>query len=154
LDKSLVRTLVIEDYEAFRTFICSTLVKDSRIEIVGEASDGLEAVHKAELLRPDLIVLDVGLPKQNGIEAARQIGKLVPESKILFLSLESSADVVREAFCVGARGYVAKARAGTELLAAVEAVLQGKLFVSSSLNVDLGPGLLRSTVRGRSGRKE
>jgi DNA-binding NarL/FixJ family response regulator len=130
---------VVDDYEAFRRFICSTLVKDSRIEIVGEASDGLEAVHKAEELRPDLIVLDVGLPKQNGIEAARQIGKLVPESKILFLSLESSADVVREALSVGARGYVAKARAGTELLAAVEAVLQGKLFVSSSLHVDPDP---------------
>jgi DNA-binding NarL/FixJ family response regulator len=139
LDKSLVRTLVVDDYEAFRRFICSMLVKDSRIEIVGEASDGLEAVHKAEELRPDLIVLDVGLPKQNGIEAARQIGKLVPESKILFLSLESSADVVREALSVGARGYVAKARAGTELLAAVEAVIQGKLFVSSSLDVDPGP---------------
>jgi DNA-binding NarL/FixJ family response regulator len=139
LEKSLVRVLVVDDYEAFRRFICSTLVKDSRIEIVGEASDGLDAVHKAEELRPDLIVLDVGLPKQNGIEAARQIGKLVPESKILFLSLESSADVVKEALSVGARGYVAKARAGTELLAAVEAVIQGKLFVSSSLDVDPGP---------------
>jgi DNA-binding NarL/FixJ family response regulator len=131
--------LVVDDYEAFRRFICSTLVKDSRIEIVGEASDGLEAVHKAEELRPDLIVLDVGLPKQNGIEAARQIGKFVPESKILFLSLESSGEVVKEALSVGARGFVAKARAGTELLAAVEAVLQGKLFVSSSLQVDPGP---------------
>jgi DNA-binding NarL/FixJ family response regulator len=138
LHTSLVRTLVVEDYEAFRVFICATLTKNPLVEIVGEASDGLEAVHKAEELRPDLIVLDVGLPRQNGIEAARQIGKLVPESKILFLSLESSADVVREALSVGARGYVSKARAGTELLAAVEAVLQGKLFVSSSLHVDLG----------------
>jgi DNA-binding NarL/FixJ family response regulator len=135
----LVRTLVVDDYEAFRRFICANLSKNPLVEIVGEASDGLEAVHKAEELRPDLIVLDVGLPKQNGIEAARRIAKLVPESKILFLSLESSGDVVREALSVGARGYVAKARAGTELLAAVEAVLQGKLFVSSFLHVDPGP---------------
>jgi DNA-binding NarL/FixJ family response regulator len=133
LEKSLVRVLVVDDYEAFRRFICSTLVKNPRVEIVGEASDGLEAVRKADELQPDLIVLDIGLPKLNGIEAARQICKLVPQSKILFLTLESSADVVQEALFAGARGYVAKAKAGTELLAAMEAILEGGRFVSSSL---------------------
>jgi DNA-binding NarL/FixJ family response regulator len=82
-------------------------------------------------LKPDLILLDIGLPTLNGLEAARQIRKLVPESKIIFLSQESSADVVQEALRIGARGYVVKVRAATGLLTAVEAVISGKRYVSS-----------------------
>ena len=136
LEKPQVAVLVVDDYEAFRKFICSVLVKDSRLEIVGEASDGLDAVCKAEQLQPDLIVLDIGLPKLNGIEVARQICMRVPQSRILFLTLETSPDVVQEALSTGARGYVAKAKAGTELMAAVNAVLEGRWFIGSNLNVD------------------
>ena len=125
---------MVDDYEPFRRFICSTLRKKSTLQIVGEASDGLEAVHKSELLQPDLIVLDLGLPTLSGIEAARRIRKLSPESKILFLSQESSADVVQEALSLGALGYVVKAHAGSELLAAVEAVRQRKRFVGTGLS--------------------
>ena len=104
------------------------------MQVICEASDGLEAVQKAEELRPDLILLDIGLPKINGLEAARRIRLLVPDTKILFLTQESSADVVRAALSLGAVGYVVKARAGTELLAAVQAVLRGERFVSSGLS--------------------
>jgi DNA-binding NarL/FixJ family response regulator len=134
LETSSTRILVVDDYGPFRQFICSTLRTRPELQIVGEVSDGLEAVHKAEELRPDLIVLDIGLPTLNGIEAARQIRKVAPEYKILFVSQESSADVVQEALALGARGYVVKAYAGSELLAAVEAVLQGRQFVSSGLS--------------------
>ena len=103
------------------------------LQIVGQASDGLEAVNQAGALQPDLILLDLGLPGLNGIEAARRIRKLSPKSKILFVSQESAADVVREALSVGALGYVVKAHAGSELLVAVDAVRQGKRFTSSSL---------------------
>ena len=127
------RVLVVDDYEPFRRFVCSTLGTRPELQIVGEVSDGLEAVHKAEELQPDLIVLDIGLPTLNGIEAARRMRKLSPESKILFISQESSADVVREAFSLGALGYVVKVHAGSDLLPAVKAVLQGKQFVSASL---------------------
>ena len=127
------RILVVEDYEPFRRFVCSTLGKRPELQVIGEASDGLEAVQKAEELQPGLIVLDIGLPRLNGIEAARRIRKVSPESKILFVSQESSADVVQEALSLGALGYVIKAYAGSELLAAVEAVLHGKQFVSSGL---------------------
>jgi len=94
----------------------------------------LEAVQKAEELRPDLIVLDIGLPSLNGIDAARRVHKLLPKSKMLFVSQESSADVVQEALALGALGYVVKAHAGSELLPAVEAVLQGRQFVGSGLS--------------------
>jgi DNA-binding NarL/FixJ family response regulator len=128
------RVLVVEDYEPFRRFICSTLKKRPDLRVVGEASDGLEAVHKAEKLQPDLIVLDIGLSTLNGIEAARRIRKLSPESKILFVSQESSAAVVQEALRLGARGYVVKAHAGSELLAAVKAVCQGRQFFSRGIS--------------------
>jgi DNA-binding NarL/FixJ family response regulator len=94
-------------------------------------SDGLEAVQKALERKPDLILLDIALPSLNGIEAARRIRKLVPESKIIFLSQESSADLVQEALSLGAHGYVVKAKAGSELLTAVETVISGKKFIGS-----------------------
>jgi DNA-binding NarL/FixJ family response regulator len=130
---SKVRVLVVDDFEAWRRFICSALQKNPELQVVGEASDGLEAVHKAKELQPDLVVLDLGLPTLNGIDAARQIRKLTPKSKILFLTQESSADVVQAALDSGAHGYVLKARAVNDLLPAVEAVLEGRQFVSSSL---------------------
>ena len=128
-----VRVLVVDDHEPFRRFTCSTLGKRRDVQVIGEASDGLEAVRKAEELKPDLIVLDIGLPTLNGIEVARRIRKLCPECKILFMSQESSAAVAQEAFSLGALGYVVKTHAGRELLAAVEAVCQGKQFVGRGL---------------------
>ena len=129
-----VRVLVVDDYEPVRRFVCSTLQQTPDLQIVGEAADGLEAVRKAEELQPDLIVLDIGLPTLKGIEAARRIRNLSPKSKILFVSLESSADVVQEALRVGALGYVLKVDAGIELLAAVEAVRQGRQYLSGGLS--------------------
>jgi DNA-binding NarL/FixJ family response regulator len=101
------------------------------LEVVCELGDGLAAVQKAEELKPDLILMDIGLPGLNGIEAGRQIRKLIPNAKIIFLTQESSKDVVQEALRLGAQGYVVKTRAGRDLLLAVEAVLQGKQYVSS-----------------------
>lgn len=130
---SRVRILVVEDNEAFRHFICSMLGKRAEFQIIGEASDGLEAVHKAKELQPNLILLDIGLPSLNGIEAARRICDLAPKSKIVFLSQESSPDIVRVALRLGAMGYIAKSNAGSDLLAAVEAIVQGKQFISPGL---------------------
>ena len=128
-----VRVLVVDDYEPFRRFVCSTLKQRPGLQVAGEASDGLEAVRKAEELQPDLIVLDLGLPSLNGLEAARRIRKVVPACEILFVTQESSADVVQEALSLGALGYVMKAHAGGELLAAVEAVCQGRQFIGKGL---------------------
>jgi DNA-binding NarL/FixJ family response regulator len=130
---STVRVLVVDDYEPFRRLVCSTLKQRPDLQVIGEASNGLDAVEKAEEMLPDLIVLDLGLPALNGLEAARRIRKLSPESKILFVTQESSADVMQEAFSLGALGYVVKACAGRDLLAAVDAVCQGKQFVGKNL---------------------
>jgi DNA-binding NarL/FixJ family response regulator len=126
---SSIRVLVVDDYEPFRQFLSAQLQDTSSIYLCWEASDGLEAVQKAEELQPDLILLDIGLPKLNGIEAARRIRKVSPESKILFVSQESSAEVVQEALGLGARGYVVKIDAGCELMEGVNAVLRGERFV-------------------------
>jgi DNA-binding NarL/FixJ family response regulator len=131
---SSICILVVEDFAPFRKFICSTLVRQPSLRIITEVSDGLEAVRRAEELKPDLILLDIGLPTLNGIAAARQIRKVVPDSKIIFVSQESSPDVVQEALNLGARGYVVKTRVAIDLLAAVEAVLEGRQFVSSGLS--------------------
>jgi DNA-binding NarL/FixJ family response regulator len=127
---SSLRVLIVEDFEPFQKFIRSTLGKRDDLQIIGEVSDGLEAVQKAEELKPDLILLDIGLPKLNGIEAARRIRKLTPESKIIFLSQETSPDVVQEALSLG-WGYVIKAKGASELLPAVEAAISQKQFVGS-----------------------
>ena len=129
-----VRILVVDDHEPFRRFVSSTLSEQTNLKVIGEGRDGLEAVHQAEALQPDLIFLDIGLPGLNGIEAARRIGKLAPKARIIFLTQESSADVVREAFSLGAWGYVTKVHAGQELLIAVESVMQSKQFRSSGLD--------------------
>jgi DNA-binding NarL/FixJ family response regulator len=127
-----VRILVVDDFEPLRQSVCAALRERCDLLVIGEASDGLEAVQKAVELKPDLVLMDIGLPSLNGIEAARQIRKLVPDAKIIFLSQESSAEVVQEALSFGAQGYVVKIRAGIDLLTAVEAVLCGMKFVSST----------------------
>lgn len=124
--------LVVDDYEPFCRTVRSMLQR-ADFQVIGQASDGLEAVQKAEELQPDLILLDIGLPKLNGIEAAKRIRKVAPHSRILFLSQESSPDVVQEALNLGALGYLHKPRTQRELLPAIESVLAGRQFVSSDL---------------------
>jgi CheY-like chemotaxis protein len=126
-----VRVLVVDDFAPWRDFVLEKLRRNDNLLVIGVASDGLEAVQKAEELQPDLILLDIGLPSLNGIEVARQIRKLSPKSKILFVSQESSADVVQGALGTGAQGYVLKRDAGRELLEGVNAVLRGEQFVSA-----------------------
>ena len=133
LDTALVRVLVVDDNEPWRRFFSTALHKRPDIQVMGEVSDGLEAVQQAQQVQPDLILLDIGLPTLNGIEAARRIREVSPNSKILFVSENRSPDIVEEALRTGAGGYVVKSDAASELLPAVEAVLQGKRFVSTSL---------------------
>jgi DNA-binding NarL/FixJ family response regulator len=127
---STLRVIIAEDFEAFRRAACSILAKVPDLEVICEVSNGLDAIQRADELRPDLILLDVGLPQLNGIETARQIRKVAPDCKILFVSQDSSADTVQAAFGAGGQGYVVKSAAASELLVAVAAVMRGERFVS------------------------
>jgi DNA-binding NarL/FixJ family response regulator len=126
--------LLIEDFEDFRRFVLLTLQKSAKFQVIYQASDGWDGVRQAEELQPDLILLDIGLPRLNGFEAARRIREVSPNSKILFLTQESSPEVVQEALRLKAQGYLLKGNAGDDLLLAVETVLRGERFVSRDLD--------------------
>jgi DNA-binding NarL/FixJ family response regulator len=128
----LARTLIVEDYADLRNLLRSTLQKNTECIVIGEAVDGLQAVQQAEELQPDLILLDLSLPKLNGMEAFRQIRKLSPRSKVVILSQDSSPEVVQGALRLGAVGYLLKSDA-MELPLALDAILQGEVFVSRRL---------------------
>jgi DNA-binding NarL/FixJ family response regulator len=114
-----VRVLVVDDDEPWRHFFSSTLQKQREYRVIGEASDGVEAVQQAQQLQPDLILLDIGLPTLNGIEAARRIREVSSTTKILFVSEDRSPDIVEQALSTGAGGYVVKSDAGSDLSPAV-----------------------------------
>src|SRR5580765_2229151 len=131
VELNLIRVLLVDDVKDWRSLVRSLLVTRPEWDIVDEASDGLEAVLKAEELKPDLILLDIGLPKLNGIEAARRIRQVSPGSKIVCLTTDNSVETEQAAVNMGAQGFVHKPRARGALLAAIDAVLQGQQFRSS-----------------------
>jgi DNA-binding NarL/FixJ family response regulator len=127
------RVLVVDDFGPFRQFICSVLEQSSALQVIGEASDGLQAVQKTQELKPELILLDIGLPHLNGLEVANRIRQVAPDARIIFVTQNGDKDIVRAAFRTGAQGYVLKMDAGSELLPAVAGVLGGDDFVSSGI---------------------
>ena len=138
MTSSRIRVLVADDYEPWYGFVLSTFQREPKLQVIFQASDGLQAVQKAEELQPDLILLDIGLPKISGIQAARSIRELFPKIKILFASVHRHSDIVEAALRTGAEGYIVKTDAATELLPAIEAILQGERFVSPSLGIKKG----------------
>jgi CheY-like chemotaxis protein len=148
------RVLVVDDYEPFRRVLCSTLQNQLELRTLLEASDGAEAIELAQTLQPDLILLDIGLPKLNGIEVARRIRELAPHARILFVSQEFSVDVVQAAFSAGASGYVVKMDVERELRTAVKAVLRGERFVGIRFAGHGFTGPLDASTPGSGGNKD
>lgn len=126
LEKLILRVLVVDDFLPIRRVVCWELRGIPELQVVAEASDGQEAVELAQRLQPDLIIMDIELPKLNGIEAARQIRALSPHSRILFVSQETSSAMIQEALATGAKGYVVKMHITRSLATAVRAVLRGE----------------------------
>jgi DNA-binding NarL/FixJ family response regulator len=125
----IVTTMIVEDHANFSRFLTRILERETQCQVIGQASEGLEAIRKAKELQPDLILLDLGLPKLNGIEVTRQVRKVSPNSKILIVSQDSSPEVMQVALREGAHGYLLKSDAA-DLPIAVDAVLQNREFVS------------------------
>jgi len=125
-----IRILVVDDHPIVRQGLKTLLEGHSGWEVIGEASDGAEAVEKARNLSPDVMVLDVTMPRMNGLEACRLIRRHSPGLEILFVTQHDSPQMMREALEAGARGYVVKSNAARDLLAAVEAVSQHRVFTT------------------------
>ena len=127
-----IRVLLVDDYSPFRDFLREILKGMPAIEVVGEASDGMEAVEKARELSPDLILLDISLPEVNGVEVVCRIKKFFSDAIILIVTGVYSWEMMKYAFLCGADGYMVKSDAAGELASGVESVLQGTRFISST----------------------
>jgi DNA-binding NarL/FixJ family response regulator len=130
---SKVRVLVVDDHAIVRHTLCAVLSEDPALDIVCQATSGEEAVTKAAELQPDLVLMDIGLPGINGIEAARQISRVSPNSKTIFLSQHDSMQMAKDALRVCGYGYVTKTDAPLELARAIHTVNEGGRFVSQRI---------------------
>jgi len=130
---AIIRILLVDDHQPWRHFVLSMVNKTPRCEVVGEAADGMEAIERGLELKPDLILVDIGLPKVSGIEVARRLGEMLPGTKIIFLTQNSDQDLMAHCLANGAMGYVLKADAGSELLPAIQTVLEGTRYISQRM---------------------
>ena len=138
---SQVRILVVDDLEWWRTLVSSILQEDPAFQIVGEAADGLKAIHTAEKLQPGIILMDVDLPGLNGIKAGGWLRRLVPNAKLIYVSQEFDLASARAVLQLGARGCVLKSDAARELVWAIHSVVRGEVFISQGLSgFELLPG--------------
>lgn len=142
------RILIADDHEVVRKGLMALLQSQHDWQVCGEAGDGREAVDKAQQLKPDVVILDIGMPGLNGLEATRQILKSNPQARILILTLHDSDQVVREVLNAGARGFLLKSDAARDLVAAVEALRRDKTYFTSKVATMVLEGYLKGGTPG------
>lgn len=140
-----VRIVIADDHEIVRRGLRAILENQSNWAVVGEAVTGREAIDKAKQFTPDVAIIDIGMPELNGLEATRQILKLLPQTEVLILTMHESEQIVREVLAAGARGYVLKSDAGKDLVTAVDALCQHRTFFSSKVSELLLHSYLRQS---------
>jgi DNA-binding NarL/FixJ family response regulator len=129
----VIQILLVDDFVPWQLFVREILKSETEFKLIGTANDGLEAVQKAAEARPDVILMDISLPKLNGFEAAQQIRVVSPTSRILFLTERRGSDFIEAAFQAGGLGYILKSDANSDLFSGIRAVLNGQRFVSRGL---------------------
>ncbi len=145
-----MRILVVDDHEVVRRGICSVLSQDSTLTVCGEATDGRDAIEKAASLRPDLVIMDISMPQMNGLDATREIKRILPQTEVIIVSQHEAPEMVRQAFIAGARGYVMKSAVSKDLLSAFGKIKKGELTVEGLESVNLVEGLDSAEVLQRS----
>jgi len=144
-----LKLLLADDHEIVRQGLRSILATIRDCEIVGEVADGRKAVAMTKELGPDVVILDIGMPLLNGLEATRQILRICPQTKVLILTMHESDAVIREVLDAGARGYVLKTDAGRDLVTAVESLRWNKTFFTSRVSQMILDGFLKGDTRHR-----
>jgi DNA-binding NarL/FixJ family response regulator len=150
MGRSKTAIVIVEDHRLFREGLKSLLADKTNFEIVGEAGDGLEALRCVRKRRPNLVLLDISMPKMNGISVMREIKSQFPEIKILALTIHQSDHYVLEAFEAGANGYCLKDAGRSELMVAITSVLEGKKYISPTIADNVMEGYLTGRKKLKS----
>jgi DNA-binding NarL/FixJ family response regulator len=143
----VLKVLIADDHEIVRQGLRSMLEAQRDCQVVGEAGDGRQAVTLTKELNPDVVILDIGMPTLNGLEATRQILKMRPQTKVLILTMHESDSVIREVLDAGARGYILKTDAGRDLVTAVDSLRRNKTFFTSRVSQMILDGFLKGDPR-------
>jgi DNA-binding NarL/FixJ family response regulator len=138
--------LLVDDHEIVREGLRAMIEREPGWEICGDASTGREAVAMAGNLKPDIVIMDIGMPELNGLEAARQIKKLLPEVEILIFTANETEEIVRQVFQAGARGYLLKSEANKHLLPALDMLAKHRTYFSSSVSEMIFSGYLQGRM--------
>jgi DNA-binding NarL/FixJ family response regulator len=146
------KIIVAEDHKILREGLISLLAGSDDIKVVGEAEDGLEAIRRVDQVHPDLVLLDLSMPRMDGLSAIREIKARSPKTKILALTIHESEDFILEAFKSGADGYCLKDASSSELLMAIKSVLSGKRYLSPGISDKVLEGYIegRKTLKASS----
>ena len=145
-----IRLLVADDHKIFRQGITKLLEEESDLQVVGEAGDGREAVKKATELKPDLVLMDIAMANLNGLEATKQIKKVLPETKVIMVTMHKNEEYILQSFQAGASGFILKEGAVEELVNAIRSIYQDKSFLSPTISKTLIDAYLRKMETGKT----